>query len=60
VARPFRRTRFVPVPGAGDLTALNAVHSTGAARTARRSDVHEQTVSEALAIEPEHVLPLPQ
>jgi transposase len=56
----FRRNHFVPVPSAHDLDELNAMLLAGCrADETRTIDGRQQTVGEALAIEREHLLPLP-
>ena len=56
----FRRNHWVPVPAARDLDELNAMLLAACrADEARTIDGREQTVGQALAIEREHLLPMP-
>ena len=57
----FRRNHWVPVPSAGDLDELNAMLLAGCrASEQRRIDGRELSIGEALAIERDHLLPLPE
>ena len=57
----FRRNHWVPVPSAGDLDELNAMLLAGCrASEQRRIDGRELSIGEALAIERDHLLPLPR
>lgn len=56
----FRRNHFVPVPAARNLDELNAMLLAGCREDeARLIDGRQHTVGEALAIERDHLLPLP-
>jgi hypothetical protein len=56
----FRRNHFVPVPAARDLDELNALLLAGCREDETRMiDGRQQTVGEALAIERDHLLPMP-
>jgi len=56
----FRRNHFVPVPSAHDLDELNAMLLAGCREDeARTIDGRQQTIGEALAIERDHLRPLP-
>ena len=54
----FRRNHFVPVPSVRDLDELNAMLGCREDE-ARVIDGRQQTIGEALAIERQHLLPLP-
>jgi hypothetical protein len=56
----FRRNHFVPVPTARNLDELNAMLLAGCREDeARTIDGRQQTIGEALAIERDHLLPMP-
>ncbi len=56
----FRRNHFVPVPSVRDLDELNAMLLAGCREDeARVIDGRQQTIGEGLAIERQHLLPLP-
>jgi len=56
----FRRNHFVPVPAVRDLDELNARLLAGCQEDLGRIiDGRQQTIGEALAIERQHLLPLP-
>src|SRR5205814_720007 len=56
----FRRNHLVPVPAARDLDELNTMLLGGCREDeARVIDGRQQTVGEALAIERDHLLPMP-
>ena len=57
----FRRNHLVPVPTVRDLDELNALLLAGCQEDlARTIDGRQQTIGEALAIERQHLLPLPR
>jgi hypothetical protein len=56
----FRRNHLVPVPAVRDLEELNALLLAGCDEDlARTLDGRQQTIGQALAIERQHLLPLP-
>jgi hypothetical protein len=56
----FRRNHLVPVPSARNLDELNAMLRVGCRNDETRTiDGRQQTVGEALAIERDHLLPMP-
>lgn len=56
----FRRNHLVPVPAARDLDELNTMLLAGCTEElARVIDGRQQTIGEALAIERQHLLPMP-
>ena len=57
----FRRNHLVPVPAVRDLDELNALLLAGCEEDlARTLDGRQQTIGQALAIERQHLLPLPR
>ena len=56
----FRRNHLVPVPAARDLDELNTMLLAGCTEELERViDGRQQTIGEALAIERQHLLPMP-